>query len=388
MRIALFDYVVAPHSGPGGCDAWVLDALRGEHELTVFASELVLPNGGGRPVRHVVVRTVRHPALAAFLLYFVRAWLSYGRFRRRGARFDLVQSTDCSFPAGDVFYAHLCHRAFLHEVWPHVRGHLTARKLHSWISHKVRALLETRLVRKARVIVVPSEGLKRDFLRTYPGVSEKVKVIPNTVDLAGFRPPPGFDRRAIRERMDSDEVDTVFVFVALGHFERKGLPMLLQAISADRAELDRARLWVVGGEPGLVAAYRETAERLGVGANVRFAGRTDDVRPFLWSADAFIAPSHYEAFSLALLEAAAAELPLLATRISGSEELLEDGVNGFEIAPSPAGVSAALRQFLALDASGRQAMRHAARASVEPLAPERFAAAWRELYASLEVGQR
>ena len=62
---------------------------------------------------------------------------------------------------------------------------------------------------------------------------------------------------------------------------------------------------MVGGEPGLVASYRTMAERLGVAEKVAFVGRTDDVRPFLWSADAFISPSHYEAFSAALLEASA-----------------------------------------------------------------------------------
>jgi glycosyltransferase involved in cell wall biosynthesis len=220
MKIALFDYVVAPHSGPGGCDAWVLDALGEEHEITVFASELVLPDGAARGVKHVPVRTVRHPALLSFLLYFARASVSYGLFRQRGVRFDVIQSTDCSFPAGEVFYAHLCHRAFLAEVWPEVRGHLTARKLHSWGNHKVRALVERRLVRGAQVIVVPSEGLRRDFIRMYPRAVGKVRVIPNTVDLVGFGRPEDFDRRSVRQQMDTAEGETAFVFVALGHFER------------------------------------------------------------------------------------------------------------------------------------------------------------------------
>jgi glycosyltransferase involved in cell wall biosynthesis len=104
----------------------------------------------------------------------------------------------------------------------------------------------------------------------------------------------------------------------------------------------------------------------------------------LWSADAFVAPSHYEAFSLGLLEAAAAGLPLIATRISGSEELLEDGVNGFEIQATPRGVHAGLRRFAVLDPVAREALGRVARERVEPLRPERFATAWCELYASLD----
>src|SRR4051812_25575084 len=233
MKIALFDDVVSPRSPAGSCDVRVLEALRDEHEVTVFTSELELSAGGGRPVRHVAVPTIRHPRLASFLLYFARAWMSYGRLRLRGRRFDLLQATDCSSPAADVCYAHLCHRAFLAEMWPQVRGRVSPRTVHSWANHKVRALIEARLVRRARVVVVPSEGLKRDLARVYPGVAEKITVIRNTVDLAHFERPSGFDRRGFRRRMDTDDAHTAFVFVALGHFERKGLPMLLEALSTD-----------------------------------------------------------------------------------------------------------------------------------------------------------
>jgi glycosyltransferase involved in cell wall biosynthesis len=256
--------------------------------------------------------------------------------------------------------------------------------VNSWASHTVRSVIERRLVRRARVIVVPSAGLGRDFARIYPGVEDKITVIPNTVDVSHFREPTGFDRRELRRRMETDADHVAFVFVALGHFERKGLPTLLEALAGDDPALERARLWVVGGEAGLVAAYRERTQRLGIADKVSFAGRTDDVRPFLWSADAFVLPSHYEAFSAALLEAAAAGMPAITTRISGSEEVLRDGVNGFEVELSAEGIATGLRRFLELDADEREAMRDAARASVAPLGPERFISDWRALYASLE----
>jgi glycosyltransferase involved in cell wall biosynthesis len=384
MRIALFNYVIAPHSGPGSRDVEVLDQLRAEHEFTVFASKLVLPGGGSDGIAYVAVRTIPRPAFPSFLLYLARACLTYARRRLGGNRFDLIHVTDASFPAGDICYAHFCHRAYLKEVWPRVRTRITPRVVNNWASHAVRGVIERRLVRRVRVIVVPSEGLGRDFVRIYPRVAQKITVIPNTVDIEHFRPPDGFDRRGFRRRMDTAEGHTAFVFVALGHFERKGLPVLLEALATDEPELEHARLWVVGGQPGLVAAYRERAQQLGVAGKVRFAGRTDDVRPFLWSADAFVLPSHYEAFSAALLEAAAAGLPAIATRVSGSEEVLRDGVNGFEVDLSVGGIAAGLRRFLELDAGGREAMRHAARESVAPLGPERFISGWRALYGSLE----
>lgn len=382
MKIALFDHTVSARNPAGSCDARVLEALCDEHEFTVFASAVCL-HGGRRPsITHTPIVAVRRPALVSFLAYFAGACLAYAYLKLRGRRFDLVQATDCALPTADVCYAHFCHRAFLAKVWPQVRHGLTLRTLHSWANHAVRALIESRLLRRARVIVVPSEGLKRDLERLYPGMADKVCVIQNTVDLERFDAPPGFDRRDVRERMSTGQAHTAFVFVALGHFERKGLPLLLEALR--EAELDSARLWVVGGERGLVASYAATARRLGIADRVNFVGTTADVRPFLWSADAFVAPSHYEAFSLGLLEAAAAGLPLIATRISGSEELLVDGVNGVQVEPTPTSVRVGLRRFCQLDGADREAMGRAARASTEPLRPERFRDAWRALYASLE----
>src|SRR5437870_2883943 len=124
MKIALFDHVVSSESPAGSCDLRVLGALRDEHEFTVFASEFTLP-GDGRAVTHVTVPSVRRPALASFLVYFVRACVAYGLLRLRGTRFELVQATDCALPTADVCYAHFCHRAFLSEVWPQVRRRIT-----------------------------------------------------------------------------------------------------------------------------------------------------------------------------------------------------------------------------------------------------------------------
>jgi glycosyltransferase involved in cell wall biosynthesis len=385
VRIALFDQVVAAENPAGSRDQRIVEQLSGEHEFTLFASAVVLKDGGTRAVAHVPVPTVRRPALVSYLAYLVGSLRAYAGARARGRRFDILHVTDCYFPSADVYYAHFCHRAYLRDVWPVVRGPVSPRRVHNWITHLLRAAIEARLVRGARIIVAPSEGLKREMGRVYPGSVDKIRVIQNTVDLARFTPAETFDPRPLRARLDTAPGETAFVFVALGHFERKGLPLVLEALARGDRSLDGARLWVVGGEPYLVRAYRRMAEEAGVGDRVSFAGKVDDVRPYLWSADAFVSPSHYEAFSLGLLEAGGAGLPLLASRISGSDELLVDAVNGFELELSGAGVASGMARFLALDGEGRAAMRRAARASVEPLQPGSFDAAWRELYASLEA---
>jgi glycosyltransferase involved in cell wall biosynthesis len=385
MRVALFNHIVAPRSPAGSCDARVLEALSPDQDFTVFAADLSVPDGTSRAVALVAIPAVSRPALAGFITFFLGGCVAYALRRLRGARYDVLHVTDCAFPDADVCYAHFCHRGFLADVWPRVRGRRSLRSVHTWASHRVRSTIEGRLVRRSRVIVVPSNGLRREISRTYPGTDHKIRVIYNTVDLARFRPPEGFDRSETRALMGTGEADTAFVFVALGHFERKGLPLLLDALASRDDALASARVWVVGGAEDLVESYRRTVKRLGLSKQVLFTGNTADVRPLLWSADAFVAPSHYEAFSLVLLEAAAAALPLVATRVSGADELLVDGVNGLELERTATSVASGLKRFIAMDEASRAEMRRAARESVEPLGPEHFDAAWRALYESLDA---
>ena len=105
------------------------------------------------------------------------------------------------------------------------------------------------------------------------------------------------------------------------------------------------KLLVVGGEPDLVASYKERARGLGLNGAVVFTGMRSDVRPYLWSADAFVLPSAYETFSLVAYEAAAAGLPVIAPRLNGIDELLRDGENGFIIHRTRDEVVSALRKY-------------------------------------------
>jgi glycosyltransferase involved in cell wall biosynthesis len=117
---------------------------------------------------------------------------------------------------------------------------------------------------RIRCIVVPSHGRARKLLEEYPTTAAKVDVIPNAVDLDRMRRSEGFDRRAVRSSLGLDDVDIAIVFAALGHFERKDLPLLLEALR----QLDDARfkLVVIGGQPNLVKAYRATAAKLALPA--------------------------------------------------------------------------------------------------------------------------
>ncbi|WP_135303785.1 glycosyltransferase [Haloarcula amylovorans] len=93
-----------------------------------------------------------------------------------------------------------------------------------------------------------------------------------------------------------------------------------------QADFD-ATLLVVGDGP-LKAELRSLASQLGVADRVHVTGRVPNVAPYYAVSDAFVAPSRGEGLPITLLEAMAAELPVVATDIPGIREVVEDGATG------------------------------------------------------------
>src|SRR5262249_31599098 len=172
--------------------------------------------------------------------------------------------------------------------------------------------------------------------------------------------------------------EIALAFVALAHYERKGLPLLLQAL-ADATDLN-LKVMVVGGSQAAIADYRWRADRIGLNGDVCFYETQPDIRPFLWAADALALPSHYEAFPLAALEAAAAGLPVLSAPLNGVEEFLSDPDNGMWMQRTVPAISACLTRFAALSPEVRVDMGRRARAAVQKYDTPKFAAAWSRLF--------
>jgi glycosyltransferase involved in cell wall biosynthesis len=377
MRIAIFDYRVVASNPVGGCHRRLLEHLGHEHDFTVFAIDF--DNPCPERVAWVRVPAPRRPLALLFLSYQLLAPVCYLAHRLRGGgRFDLVQIVESDLWFGDLSYTHFCHRAFLRRGGAG-GGPSVARRLLRWLDHRLHAAFEPWVLRRVERVVVPSGGLARELQAEYPATAGKLTVVADPIDLARMRAPAWFDRGEQRSRLGLAEGDLVVVFAALGHFERKGLPQLLAALETLRGA--GLRLLVVGGQPDLVRTYARAVRARGLEGMVRLVGLQDDIRPFLWAGDLFALPSAYETFSLVALEAAAAGLPLLVTRLHGVEDVLEDGRNGFVVERTPESVADGLRSFGSLPVSERRAMGERARASVRGYGVEGFTAAWSEQYA-------
>jgi glycosyltransferase involved in cell wall biosynthesis len=375
-QIAVFDYKIIPTNPIGGCHLRMMQGLCHEHEFTVFAVEF--ENPCPERIHWVRIPALTRPMALLFVLYHLLAPFYYWAYcLGRRVRFRRVQMVGCDLLFGDVAYVQFCNRIYLKHYWRRSRAQGMRGWLH-WLNHSLRSLFEPLVFRRVGSIVVPSHGLARELATEYPYTRDKIHVIANPVDIRRMRPSEGFNRDVYRQRLTLCSEDVVFVFVALGHFERKGLPLLLEALT--KIDDHRLKLLIVGGERDLVKAYRTRVEAMGLGSQIRFTGMQQDIRPYLWVADAFAFPSFYEAFPLVSLEAAAAGLPLIATPVNGVEEFLRDGENGILVESTPEGIAHGLKRFLALSPEARRDLRKRAQQDVEQYAPEKFVAAWRAFY--------
>jgi glycosyltransferase involved in cell wall biosynthesis len=220
----------------------------------------------------------------------------------------------------------------------------------------------------------------------------RLEVIPNTVDLERFRPSPEA-RTAIRTQLG---IGDEFVWLAVGRFQpAKDYPTMIAAF-ADLAHTSTSRLILVGQGP-----LRGEVERLlraeGIENRVRLLGVRRDVPDLMCGADGYVLSSAWEGMPVVLLEAAAVGLPVVATRVGGVSEVVEDGVTGSLVPPGdPAALAEAMRGIEALSPDQRVAMGGRGRALVQ----ERYSTGsvmgmWERLYSCLlpaesggEDGQR
>ncbi|MEM2568209.1 MAG: glycosyltransferase family 4 protein [Candidatus Bathyarchaeia archaeon] len=384
MRIAVFDYKVIPTNPIGSCHRRIIQSLCDEYEFTVFSAEFDNSLSNSKRVRWVRVPVPTRPLALLFVAYHLVAPLVYlWHCLHARVRFDLVQFVESNLSFGDISYVQFCHRAYLKQRWKEA-GARGLRGFLRYVDHLLHAWMEPWSFRRARWLVVPSQGLKRELEETYPFTRGKITVIHNPVDVERMRRPSDFDRESFRQAYGVGPEDLVMVFVALGHFERKGLPLILEAMK--ELSSPYLKLWVVGGEPDLVNVWRQRVKSMGLEGKVMFVGMQRDIRPFLWGADVFVFPSSYEAFPLVSLEAAAAGLPLIVTPIYGVEEFVRDGETGFVVERTVEGIKEGIQRLLIIPSWERVQMGTRAQQAVAKYDMKSFVKNWDEFYGRQFLG--
>lgn len=163
------------------------------------------------------------------------------------------------------------------------------------------------------------EGLHRD------GLAEKVRRIPNFIEPSLFSPPASGEKPALRRRWGLP--DKLIVTFSGRFVERKGIKFLVKAWQEVIEEFPDARLVMLGDGTHL-SRMKTLAEQLSIDEYIFFKGQTDDVADFLRTSDVYVLPSLQEGMPNSLLEAMACGLPVIASRIGGVVDVVEDGKSG------------------------------------------------------------
>jgi glycosyltransferase involved in cell wall biosynthesis len=146
----------------------------------------------------------------------------------------------------------------------------------------------------------------------------------------------------------------------------KGHRYLVEAMArlGERVDLPPLSLLLVG-EGTEAGALQAQVERLGLAGRVHFAGFQRDIAPYLAAMDIFVLPSLREGLSISALEAMALRRPVVASRVGGTPEVVEEGKSGMLVPPAdPESLAKAIAELIA-DPARAAAMGQAGRARVE-----------------------
>lgn len=240
--------------------------------------------------------------------------------------------------------------AHFHPVWSIYGG---------WLRHRIRGFYDRRLAgpvldAAARVIVQTreEERLLRLVVRSLPPVA----IIP-----PGYSPMPAPPEGATPFR-DHFGISGPFVLFVGRLAPNKGLADLLPAFRALQRDDPAAHLVLVGEDGGMRASLEARVRGLGLDARVHFLGHVPDeslLAAAYREATFTVLPSEYEAFGLVLLESLAQGTPVIASRVGGIPEFIEDGRSGLLVPPGQEGpLAEAMRRLWADPALARRLGRH------------------------------
>lgn len=245
-----------------------------------------------------------------------------------------------------------------------VRGEHVLR--HKWLVGPKRAAHRWLYRIGARIVngvIAVSDETARSFCEAIGDVADKITVVANAVDVESY--PAEADREEVRVRLGFGSGEHLMTMV--GTFKRqKGHRYLVEAATSVVRRWPDLHILLVGG--GDLAPEIETqVNAAGLSNRVHLLGSRRDVPEILAASDSFVLPSLWEGLPVALVEAMASGLPVIATSVSGTEQVMVEGVTGLLVAPGDAGALADAMIELLSDPAGAATMAAAGRERVAAL---------------------
>lgn len=182
---------------------------------------------------------------------------------------------------------------------------------------RTRRIIKARSLKQVTRLIAVSSAVSRYAHETYGVPDNRLTVIPNGIDVAHYG----------RERRD----DQKFRIGAIGRLtEQKGFRFLIEALAMLP---DRDWQCVIVGEGSEKARLEALSRKMGVSDRVQLVGGRADIPALLATFDVFVLPSLWEGQGIVLLEAGAADVPVIASRVDGIAEMLAGKEAGLLVAP-------------------------------------------------------
>lgn len=260
-----------------------------------------------------------------------------------------------------------------------VHNHVLYRPELSAATKRLHISLEHALAARCDRYIAVSGSVREELLDVYGVPAEKVVTVHN-----GVEPEPFLEwHDGASARADLDVPDGVPVLGCACRFApQKGLDDLVGALAEIREMVPGTTL-VLGGDGPLAGHLHEEAEAAGVSDAIIWPGRIpeDDVPGFLSALDAYVSSSLSEGLPLSLVEAAAAAVPTVATRVGGTPEIVSDGETGLLVEPGDRHALAEACARVLTDPGTARALGSAAREHVlAEFRPEAMVARTEEVY--------
>jgi glycosyltransferase involved in cell wall biosynthesis len=213
---------------------------------------------------------------------------------------------------------------------------------------------------------------------------ERTRVIHNAITLARVKNVAADARASRRAELGLSEDARVLTLIGRIH-PVKGHSGMLRTMPAVLESCPKAVLVCVGDGPDR-GDYEALAEQIGVRSNVHFLGQRNDVPEWLAASDLVVIPSLSEGLPFAAIEALAAGKPIVAHRVGGLTEVIDDGVDGTLVALGDRQAFAQAIVTLLTDASLMERYSRAASVEAERFSLERHVDSLKRLYRDIDRG--
>lgn len=301
---------ILPELNVGGVETGTVDFAK---YLTEGGHHAVVVSSGGTLVAELERAKVKHYSLP---VHKKSLWTTIGCINQLkkiilDEKIDIVHARS-RVPAWIAYFA--CRQTeakFITTCHGHYSNHLLSRVM-GW----------------PKLIIVPSEVIGRHMIDTFGVPPENIRVIARSVDL----------KRFVHQRKE-EPGQSRFVVAMVGRITAlKGHSYFLKAMSQLVRSQPFIKIWIIGDAPRKKESYRQELEilvrRLGLSDFVEFLGNRSDVPQLLAQTDCLVMSSIVpEAFGRVILEAQAAGVPVVATKVGGVVEIIDDEKTGLLVLP-------------------------------------------------------